>query len=199
MALVALVANLMAKVALLLSPVMPKTCSTIAEALGFVINHENYQKLIEEKALLDTFMIQKVPPLFPKIEKELLKTDEPPKQEEKKKEPSKDEGIITIDQFFQTKLKIGTILEAEEVPKSDRLLKLKVDLGEAEPRQIIAGIKEYYAPQDLIGTQVCVVSNLKPAKIMGNLSQGMLLAAKDKSGLSLMRPEQPKQSGTPVG
>ncbi|RUM64135.1 MAG: methionine--tRNA ligase [Sulfurospirillum sp.] len=199
MALVALVANLMAKVALLLSPVMPKTCSTIAEALGFVINYENYQKLIENKALLDTFMIQKVPPLFPKIEKELLKTDEPPKQEEKKKEPSKDEGIITIDQFFQTKLKIGTILEAEEVPKSDRLLKLKVDLGEAEPRQIIAGIKEYYAPQDLIGTQVCVVSNLKPAKIMGNLSQGMLLAAKDKNGLSLMRPEQPKQSGTPVG
>lgn len=194
MALVALVANLLARVAVMLSPVMPKTCATIAEALGFEIDTPNYEKLITQKALLETFTIQKVPPLFPKIEEERLKS-EPPKSEPKKE----DEGIITIDQFFQTKLKIGTILEAEEVPKSDRLLKLKVDLGEKEPRQIIAGIKEYYAPEDLVGTQVCVVANLKPAKIMGHLSQGMLLAAKDKSGLSLLRPESPKKSGTPVG
>ena len=200
MALVALVANLLARVSLLLSPVMPKTCNTIAEALGFMINNENYQKLIENRELLNTFMIQKVPPLFPKIEEELLKTETPVVKEEKKqKKEEKKEGVITIDQFFQTKLKIGTILEAEEVPKSDRLLKLKVDLGEEAPRQIIAGIKEYYAPQELIGTQVCVVANLKPAKIMGNLSQGMLLAAKDKEGLVLMRPEKPKKSGTPVG
>ncbi len=200
MALVALVANLLARVSLLLSPVMPKTCNTIAEALGFMINNENYQKLIENRELLNTFMIQKVPPLFPKIEEELLKTEPPVVKEEKKqKKEEKEEGVITIDQFFQTKLKIGTILEAEEVPKSDRLLKLQVDLGEEAPRQIIAGIKEYYAPQELIGTQVCVVANLKPAKIMGNLSQGMLLAAKDKEGLVLMRPEKPKKSGTPVG
>jgi len=198
MALVALVANLLAKVSLMLSPVMPKTTEKIAEALGFVINHENYVTLIEEKQLLNTFMIQKVPPLFPKIEEELLKTEPPVEKKEPKKE-KKEEGIITIDQFFQTKLKIGTILEAQEVPKSDRLLKLKVDLGEDEPRQIIAGIKEYYKPEELVNTQVCVVANLKPAKIMGNLSQGMLLAAKDKDGLSLMRPEKPKKSGTPVG
>ena len=198
MALVALVANLLAKVSLMLSPVMPKTTEKIAEALGFVINHENYVTLIEEKQLLNTFMIQKVPPLFPKIEEELLKTEPPVEKKETKKE-KKEEGIITIDQFFQTKLKIGTILEAQEVPKSDRLLKLKVDLGEDEPRQIIAGIKEYYKPEELVNTQVCVVANLKPAKIMGNLSQGMLLAAKDKDGLSLMRPEKPKKSGTPVG
>ncbi|HHD77722.1 MAG TPA: methionine--tRNA ligase [Campylobacteraceae bacterium] len=200
MALVALVANLLAKVSVMLSPVMPETCRTISEALGFTIDTANYDRLVTQKALLETFTIQKVPPLFPKIEEELLKT-EPPKVEEtpKKKQAEKEEGIITIDQFFQTKLKIGTILEAEEVPKSDRLLKLKVDLGEEQPRQIIAGIKEYYKPEDLVGTQVCVVANLKPAKIMGNLSQGMLLAAKDKNGLALMRPESPKESGTPVG
>ena len=196
MALVALVANLMAKVSLLLSPVMPKTCETIADALGFMINTQNYKTLIEEKALLHTFMIKKVPPLFPKIEEELLKS-EPPKTEQKK-ESKKEDGLITIDQFFQTKLKIGTILEAEEVPKSDRLLKLKVDVGEEKPRQIIAGIKEYYKPEELVNTQVCVVANLKPAKIMGNLSEGMLLAAKDKEGLVLLRPEKPKKSGTPV-
>ena len=199
MALVALVANLLARVAVMLSPVMPKTCATIAEALGFEIDTQNYEKLITQKALLETFTIQKVPPLFPKIEEERLKS-EPKKSEAEKSKPGKgEEGVITIDQFFQTKLKIGTILEAEEVPKSDRLLKLKVDLGEKEPRQIIAGIKEYYTPEDLVGTQVCVVANLKPAKIMGHLSQGMLLAAKDKSGLSLLRPESPKKSGTPVG
>ena len=196
MALVALVANLMAKVSLLLSPVMPKTCETIADALGFMINTQNYKTLIEEKALLHTFMIKKVPPLFPKIEEELLKS-EPPKTEQKK-ESKKEDGLITIDQFFQTKLKIGTILEAEEVPKSDRLLKLEVDVGEEKPRQIIAGIKEYYKPEELVNTQVCVVANLKPAKIMGNLSEGMLLAAKDKEGLVLLRPEKPKKSGTPV-
>ena len=204
MALVALVANLLARVSLMLSPVMPKTCATIAEALGFAIDTPNYEKLILQKALLDRFTIQKVPPLFPKIEEERLAGEaaapkaeaNPPKAQKAKQ---KEEGIITIDQFFQTKLKIGTILEAEAVPKSDRLLKLKVDLGEDQPRQIIAGIKEYYTPESLIGTQVCVVSNLKPAKIMGHRSEGMLLAAKDKNGLSLMRPEQPKESGTPVG
>ena len=201
MALVALVANLLAKVSVMLSPVMPKTCQTISEALGFVIDTQNYEKLILDKALLETFTIQKVPPLFPKIEEELLKSEPPrvEKESPKKEKPKEEDGLITIDQFFQTKLKIGTILEAEEVPKSDRLLKLKVDLGEETPRQIIAGIKEYYKPEELVGTQVCVVANLKPAKIMGHLSQCMLLAAKDKNGLSLMRPESPKESGTPVG
>ncbi len=199
LALVALVANLLAKVSIKLSPVMPKTCATISKSLGFVITHDSYQKYIKNSELLDIFTIQKTPPLFPKIEEELLKTPEPTIKKEEEKKAKKDEGIITIDQFFQTKLKIGTIIEAEEVAKSDRLLKLKVDLGEEKPRQIIAGIKEFYTPQSLINTQVCVVSNLKPAKIMGNLSEGMLLAAKDKSGLSLMRPEASKKNGTPVG
>ncbi len=192
LALVALVANLLAKVSVALSSVMPKTCDKIANTLGFEINCESYESIIKEKKLLDTFTIKKLPPLFPRIEEEILKKPEP------KKEP-KDEGIITIDKFFETKIKIATILEAVEVPKSDRLLKLKVDVAENEPRQVIAGIKEFYSPKDLIGTQVCLVANLKPAKIMGLLSQGMILAAKDKNGLSLIRPESPKKSGTAVG
>lgn len=200
LAVVGLVANILAKVTILVSPVMPRTAATIADALGFEINTKNYEKYIGQKELLSDFVIKKVPPLFPKIEEELMATPEPtPKPEKKKEEKKKEESIITIDQFFETQLKIGTILEAEEVAKSDRLLKLKVDVGEAEPRQVIAGIKEYYAPADLINTQVCIVANLKPAKIMGMLSQGMLLAAKDKDGLSLMRPESPKKSGSSVG
>ncbi len=201
LALVALVANLLAKVTILLSPVMPKTTQTIAKALGFELSTQSYFSLFKDNELLKPFEIEKVPALFPKIEEELLtKPDpQPEKQVHKKDNNQKDASIITIDQFFQTKLKIGTILEAEEVPKSDRLLKLKVDLGEEKLRQIIAGIKEYYQPSDLIQTQVCVVANLKPAKIMGLLSEGMLLAAKDKNGLSLMRPENPKDAGTAVG
>lgn len=204
LALVGLVANILARVSILVSPIMPQTAKKIANAMQFEINTQSYEKYILNKELLEDFVIEKIPPLFPKIEEELMETPEPTlKQEEpkekKKETPTKEESIITIDQFFQTSLKIGTILEATEVANSDRLLQLKVDLGESEPRQIIAGIKEYYAPQELINTQVCVVANLKPAKIMGLLSQGMLLAAKDKDGLALMRPEKPKTSGSSVG
>ncbi len=199
MSLIALIANLLARVALLLSPVMPKTCETIADALGISIDKEHYRRFIEKKSLLDDFVIKKVPPLFPKIEKELLNAPEPTTETKNARKEKETDGVITIDRFFQTKIKIGTILEAMEVEKSDRLLKLKVDLGEERPRQIIAGIKAYYTPESLVGTQVCVVANLKPAKIMGHLSEGMILAAKDKEGLTLIRPESPKKSGTPVG
>ncbi len=200
LAVVGLVANILARVTVLVSPIMPKTATKIATALGFKVDTPNYTKLIENKDLLDDFIIEKIPPLFPRIEEEALETPEPtPKKEAKKKPKKKEESIITIDQFFETSLKIGTIIEAQEVEKSDRLLKLKVDLGEEKTRQVIAGIKEFYAPADLVNTQVCIVANLKPAKIMGMLSEGMLLAAKDKDGLSLMRPEAPKKSGTPVG
>ena len=196
MALVALVANLLAKVSVMLSSVMPKTCASISDALGFEITPENFNTIIKDKKLLETFTIKKLPALFPRIEHEELESPEPKVASKKEK---KAEGIITIDQFFETKIKIATILEAEEVPKSDRLLKLKVDVGENEPRQVIAGIKEFYTAESLVGTQACLVANLKPAKIMGLLSEGMLLAAKDKEGLSLIRPESPKRSGTKVG
>lgn len=190
LALVAFCANLLAKVSILLHPVMPKTSQIIANSLGFEINYESYEFLITNKNLLKDFTIKKTEPLFPKIETELMQTAEPAP-----KEPKKDEGIITIDEFFKAKIKIATIIKAEILPKSDKLLKLQIDLGEDETRQIIAGIREYYSPESLVNTQVCVVSNLKPAKIMGNLSQGMLLAARDESGLCLIRPETKKQNG----
>jgi methionyl-tRNA synthetase len=118
---------------------------------------------------------------------------------ESSKEKESGANLITIDQFFQVQLKVGTVVEAEEVPKSKKLLKLQVDLGEEKPRQIVAGIKEWYSPDDLKGTQVCVVANLKPAKLMGMLSEGMLLAAKDDEGLCLIRPEKPRKPGSAIG
>ncbi len=198
LATVAVVANILARVSILLHPVMPKTTQKIAKALNFEISNDSYNNFIQNDKILNDFIIEKVPPLFPKVEAELLSTPQPSLKEEKTEDKVED-SLITIDQFFETKLKIGTILEAVEVPKSKKLLKLQVDLGEEKPRQIVAGIKEFYTPQSLLQTQICVVANLKPAKIMGLVSEGMLLAAKDENGLSLMRPEKTKISGSSVG
>ena len=202
-ALVALVSNILARVSVLLHPVMPKTTDKIAHALGFEISTASYERLVIQKALLQTFTIEKIPPLFPRIEEELMAQPQAPAPEpvviKTAKKESKTESIITIDQFFETTLKVGTVLEASVVEGSDRLLKLKVDVAESEPRQIVAGIREFYTPESLIGTQVCVVANLKPATIKGLLSQGMLLAAKDKEGLCLIRPESKRASGASIG
>ena len=208
LATVALVANILAKASIMLSPVMPKTTATIADALSFEINNDSYEELILGKKLLKLFNIKKVPPLFPRVEEPLM--EEAPKAEpnppQKEKAPKKESkadldgaNLIEIGQFFETSLKVGTVLEAEEVPKSKKLLKLQVSLGENDTRQVVAGIKEFYSAESLVDTQVCVVANLKPAKLMGMMSEGMLLAAKDEDGLCLVRPEKPKKAGTPIG
>jgi methionyl-tRNA synthetase len=209
LALLGLIANILAKVAVMLHSIMPKTTEKIAYSLGFEIDNSSFESLIKSDKLLEDFTIRKIEPLFPRVEEQLLKEPEKeaPKQESKpkdapkksKKESEVVEGIITIDEFFKVSLKLGTVLEADEVKKSKKLLKLQVDLGEESPRQIVAGIKEWYSPEDLVGTQVAVVANLKPAKLMGLLSEGMILAVKDESGLSLLRPEAPKKAGTPIG
>jgi len=210
MALNGLIAAILAKVSIMLSPVMPAICKKISTALNFTIDNDTWNSMVKDTALLDTFTLEKIDPLFPRIEEPLLTQIEPvdkkpePKKEAKKKnvaEPVEAEGValIGIDQFFQTSLKIGTVIQAEEVPKSKKLLLLQVDVGEAEPRQVVAGIKEWYSAEDMLNTQVCVVANLKPAKLMGMLSQGMLLAAKDEDGLCMIRPEKPKTAGTNIG
>ena len=203
LATVAVVANILAKAAIMLHPVMPNTTNTIADALSFEINTQSYKELVQEKKLLKLFNIKKVPPLFPRVEEPLMQ--EAPKAEpttmkkEEKKSSKEDDNLITIGQFFETSLKVGTIVSAQEVVKSKKLLKLQIDLGEENPRQVVAGIKEFYSPDALINTQVCVVANLKPAKLMGMISEGMLLAAKDEEGLCLIRPEKSKKAGTPIG
>ncbi len=214
MALNGLIATILAKVSLMLHAVMPKTTSTICEALGFEITPKSFEEIIKNGKTLAPFTTQKREPLFPRIEEELLvderqealkkekeeKEAKKAAQKEKNKDSKPAEGIalIGIDQFFETSLKIGMVVEAEEVPKSKKLLLLQVDIGEDEPRQVVAGIKEFYSAEELLNTQVCVVANLKPAKLMGMKSEGMLLAAKDKDGLCLIRPEKPKTIGTPI-
>jgi methionyl-tRNA synthetase len=200
MALVALIVNIMSKVSIMLNSVMPEKTTKIAQSLGITINNDTYKKLIVQKGIVDDTTITKIDALFPRIEEELIVTADVQKAESVLEKPRKEEpdNLITIDQFFETSLKIGTIVEAEEVPKSKKLLKLQVDVGEDKNRQILAGIKEFYSAKDLIGTQACVVANLKPAKLMGMISEGMLLACKDENGLSLLRPEATKLAGTKV-
>ena len=148
MALVALIANILARVSVMLHPVMPETTRKIATALGFEIDNSSWTQLIIEKSMLASFMITQIPPLFPRIEEVKLEQAEETPKEEKKEASSKEEGIalIGIDDFFKTSIKIGTIIEAQEIEKSDRLLLLKVDIGEASPRQVVAGIKRVLLP-----------------------------------------------------
>jgi methionyl-tRNA synthetase len=98
------------------------------------------------------------------------------------------EGLIDIDQFAAVDLRVGTIKQADRVPKSDKLLKLQLDTGSGT-RQIIAGIGKYYAPEELVGRSVVFVANLKPAKLMGEKSEGMVLAAQKGKKLTLLRPD----------
>lgn len=101
--------------------------------------------------------------------------------------------MISFDDFIKVELKVGTILTAEEVAGSEKLIKCMVDLGEEEPRQILAGVKQWYNPQDLAGKQVVVAANLEPRKMMGLESQGMMLAAGDEKPVFL----KPAKKTTP--
>ena len=93
---------------------------------------------------------------------------------------SEDEKI-TIGDFFKVELKVAKVLEASEIEGADRLLRLRVDLG-SETRQLVAGIKKSYTPEELVGKHIIVVANLAPAKLRGVESQGMLLAASTEDG-----------------
>jgi methionyl-tRNA synthetase len=89
---------------------------------------------------------------------------------------------IAIDDFMKTELRVAKVLEAEAVPKSKKLIRMQIDVGEGAPRQIVAGIAEVYRPEDLVGRSIVVVANLKPAKLMGLESNGMVLAASPEGG-----------------
>jgi methionyl-tRNA synthetase len=142
-------------------------------------------------------------PLFPRLEpipQEESQDEaalEPPKPKEKKTMPEAPE-FIDFEDFIKVRLRIGRVLDAEEMPKSAKLLKLKVQVG-GETRQILAGIKASYSPEDMIGRQVVIAANLRPRKMMGEESQGMILAADDEDGSPiLLQPEREAPEGTDV-
>lgn len=199
-----LIANILAKAALLLYPILPNSCKEISKALNISIDSKQFDTLIIKQGYIQDFMIQKVCALFPKIEEPRMKTmhqpfveNKPQKEKDSINKPCIND-TINIDYFQQIVIKVGTIIAAEKLPKSKKLLKLQVDLGEEKPRQIIAGIAEFYDTENLIGTQACVLANLAPAKLMGEISQGMILACKDENGLSLLRTEHARVNGSRI-
>ena len=108
--------------------------------------------------------------------------------------------LIDIDLFAKIKLRVARIEAAEALPKSKKLLKLQLDLGHLGKRQILAGIAQFYTPESLIGRKIVVVANLKPAMLMGNESQGMMLAGSSPDGtkLAFLSPEQDLPEGSEV-
>ncbi|ECL3356182.1 methionine--tRNA ligase [Campylobacter coli] len=191
-ALIGLCANILAKTSLLLSPTLPKSCQKVGLALNFEISPTNYQKLILQNELLD-FKASTCEALFPKIEKPLLSQEE--KQEVKKEEKPK----IKIDDFAKIEIKVAKVIDCQNIEGSEKLLKFKLELDNKEIRQVLSGIAKYYKASDLIEKQVCVISNLKKAKIFGHESDGMILSAKSGDKLVLISPEQLVENGSLVG
>ena len=187
----------------LVRSIMPKTADAIAEQLGLP-GLTSWEVIGTEASLPAGTAVAQPKPIFPRLE--LTKKEEPKKMEQPKPTPApapapKPENVVTeisIDDFAKVKLKVGRVLEAEALEGSDKLMKLQVVIGE-ERRQIVAGIRKNYSAEDLIGRQVIVCVNLKPAKLRGVESQGMLLAATDADGGAiLLQPDREAPEGTGV-
>nr|WP_283164852.1 methionine--tRNA ligase [Lysinibacillus sp. Bpr_S20] len=200
------------QIAVMLQPFMTSTPKRIIEQLG-----------LDDKFLawetIETFgntipanikVVEKGIPIFPRLESEVeieyireemrgsVKT---PQVEESKVEqkPADIPEIpeITIDDFMKVDLRVATVIACETIPKADKLLKLQVDLG-YEQRQVVSGIAKFYSPDELIGQKVIVVTNLKPVKLRGELSQGMILAGEKDGILKLASVDQKLENGAKV-
>jgi methionyl-tRNA synthetase len=201
-------------VAVLISPFMPSTSAKMLDRLGIDIKTADL-RLAEDTtwgSLAEGARVVKGESLFPRVETAARKFDRPAKvsisrpreagaarevgdasrmtKEKEKMEtaaPPQDIPPIDIDLFRQVDLRVGLIRKAEKVPKSEKLVKLIVDIG--EERQVVAGIAKTHSPEELVGKQIVLVANLKPAKLMGIESHGMILAVRDGEGLKLVVPE----------
>lgn len=184
----------------LIYPYMPTTAGKLWQQL-------NLPGTIEELRLADiekwggtpvNMRIGQAQQLFPRIEVEKVEqpvkaaknNSEKQKSKKDKQKESQPEGEISIDDFAKIQLRVAKVLEAEAVPKADKLLKLKIDLGD-EQRELVSGIAKQYKPEELVGKNVIVVANLKAAKIRGVVSHGMVLAASAGDDLKLVTVDMP--------
>ncbi len=171
-------------IALTVEPIMPGAAAKMRAGLG-ADNKGDLASLAAWGQLTPGTAITKPEPLFPRMEKKKGDQQQPAPKEAKPDTDKKKglEGVITFEDFGKVELRVAEIVTAEKVKKSDRLLKLTVRAP--EERTIVAGIAEFYQPADLPGRRVIIVANLKPAKLMGITSEGMVLAAKDGDRLVL--------------
>jgi methionyl-tRNA synthetase len=193
-------------IGLALTPVMPETGLKMAAALGLTPETHERQNLIDHGCwglIKPGVSIKLGASLFPRLEKTNQKTQQAKQPQKAKNPPGENKktegnaGLITFDEFKNLDLRVAEIKAAEKIKKSDRLLKLTVLVP--EERTVVAGIAEYYQPEELIGRQVIMVANLKPAKLMGVASHGMILAARDEQGkLTLSGIADPVTPGSKV-
>ena len=181
-----------------LIPVMPDACAKIQKQIGADAALCSWESGASFGQLPLDVKVEKGETLFPRIDmaKELEalgggaqtqekapKTEKPAKEAKKQQEPASKEtpegvaSLITIDDFAKVSFRVAQVIECTRVEKSDKLLKLQLDDGSGEPRQVVSGIAAWYTPEELVGKKVIIVANLKPAKLRGVVSQGMLLAA----------------------
>lgn len=188
---------------ILLSPAMPSKCRQLLAMLG-VSDEPLLEQAKSWGRIKPGAKVSPGEPLFPRIE---IKTK---KESEKRMAEGLQEGtinkadaiqpaeeLVDIDYFKKIKLKTADVISAEKVQGADKLLRLQIKIGE-ETRQILAGIAQWYPPESLVGKQIVVVANLKPAKIRGLESNGMLLAAQDKDGVVILTPERKTDSGSGI-
>nr|WP_239585766.1 methionine--tRNA ligase [Lysinibacillus composti] len=196
-------------IAVLLQPFMTSTPNQIIEQLGLDVKYlewvtiETFGNIIPE----NTKVVEKGIPIFPRLDTEIevdyireqmrssvktSTTEEETKAVEKPQAPE-----ISIDDFTKIDLRVGTVTACEPVPKADKLLKLQVDLG-YEQRQVVSGIAQHYKPEELVGQKVIVVANLKPVKLRGELSQGMILAGSNDGILTLATVDPKLENGAKV-
>ncbi len=199
----------------ILQPFLTQTPAKIFGKLGIKdgMGLTDFDSIVKFGVKIDGLKVDKGEQLFQRIDiaKELKVMDEILEEERRiakaqvKKEKEKVENAITLQQigiedFAKIELKVGTVLECKKVEKADKLLCSQIDVGEEKPRTIVSGIAKYYTPEDMVGRQVIVVTNLKPAKLRGIESQGMVLCAEDENGdLALITPCKSVKSGSIVG
>ncbi|WP_027964437.1 methionine--tRNA ligase [Halalkalibacillus halophilus] len=197
------------QIAVMLQPFLTSTPDRIFEQLGITEETlKTWESVHAFQSLEGHQVVSKGEPIFPRLEndvevqaiKEMMAKNTAAKEEaeaaEEETEALGDE--ISIDDFFKVDYRVAEVLHAEKVMKADKLLKIQLDIG-SEKRQVISGIAEHYTPEDLVGKKVICVANLKPAKLRGQLSEGMILAGEDTKGnLSLASIDQDLPNGTKI-
>jgi methionyl-tRNA synthetase len=194
--------QIVANLSILAEPFLPFSASKLRAMIN--LPEKTWDEAGDPEILKPGHQLNKPEFLFEKIEdavieaqvQKLLDTKKDNEEKEVKAKPSKEE--ITYDDFMKVDIRTGTILEAEVVPKTKKLLKLKIDTG-IDQRTVVSGIAEFYKPEDIVGTKVSILVNLAPRKLRGIESQGMILMAEDAEGrLCFVSPTEDISDGSEV-
>lgn len=202
-------AETLRRTAILLQPFLTVTPNGIFQQLGVTdVELKAWESLDTFGGIPSGTKVSKGNPLFPRLEiaeeVEFIRTKMggsapmlEEKQVEKQEEKPEEIDEISIDDFMKIDLRVAEVIQAEPIKKADKLLKLQLDLG-YEKRQVVSGIAQYYKPEDLVGRKVICITNLKPVKLRGELSQGMILAGSKDGSLSLATVDQSLPNGSKV-